>query len=63
VREEGGIEREKVRTYGWELVADEDVAADTLGDNAAREDEVVESKRSRPRACNCYEGGQWMCST
>ena len=62
VREDGGIARGKVRTYGWELVAEEDFAADALGDDAAGEDEVVESKRSCPCASNCCEGGQWMSS-
>ena len=61
-REEGGIARGKVRAYRWELVANEDFAADVLGDDAAGEDEVVESERSCPCAGNCCEGGQWMSS-
>jgi hypothetical protein len=63
VEGEGGIARGKVGTYRWELVADEDLAADALGDDAAGEDEVVESERSCPCARNCYEGGQWVSST
>jgi hypothetical protein len=32
-----------VRTYRWELVTNEDFAANALGNDAAGEDEVVES--------------------
>jgi hypothetical protein len=35
-----------VRTYGWELIANEDIVADALTNDAAGEDEVVESERS-----------------
>jgi hypothetical protein len=47
-----------VRTYRWELVANEDFATDALGDNAAGEDEVVESEQSCPCAGNFCEGSQ-----
>jgi hypothetical protein len=49
--------------YRWELVANEDFAANALRNDAAGKDEVVESERSRPCAGNCCEGGQWMSST